>query len=289
MRYVTGLQDTNTSDEEFHKGRSAARIDRDAKDVQTILHYFSERKPFSKDSRELRSLSSGVLADKSVDLDRAESLGQAILQSMYGKSVAEYTFRKKDEVTTLASSTYITVEGERLEIDPKQLFQRLVVAGKETIDTQILFTYELSSYPSSLFDSSLLVRLPDKASLQAASIKKVLLCVISQYPDDVMYVLDGGALLQKLPWPNQTTYANLSNLYVQYVHRHYKPAVVVFDSYASGPSTKDKHIKDAQAHRISVQRSIWSQNHEEKVIPRKLLRTNKSFCTLLAASWIKLA
>ena len=26
--------------------------------------------------------------------------------------------------------------------------------------------------------------------------------------------LMGGALLQKLPWPNQTTYANLSNLYV---------------------------------------------------------------------------
>ena len=181
IRDVTDLQDTNTSDEEVHKDRSAARMDRDAEDVQTILHYFSERKPFSKDSKELRSLSSGVVADKSVDADRAESLGQAILQSMYGKSVAEYTFRKKDQVTTLASSTYITVEGERLEIDPKQLFQRLVVAGKETVDTQILFTYELSSYPTSLFDSSLLMRLSDKSSLQAALIKKVPLCVIRKY------------------------------------------------------------------------------------------------------------
>ena len=59
-------------------------------------------------------------------------------------------------------------------------------------------------------------------------------------PYDVVYVLDGGTLLQKLPWPNQTTYANLSNLYVQYVHRHYKHAVVVFDGYESGPSTKDE-------------------------------------------------
>ena len=99
---------------------------------------------------------------------------------MYGQSVAEYTFRKKDQVTTLVSSTYITVEGERLEIDPKQLFQRLVVAGKDTVDTHILFTSELLSYPTSLFDSSLLQRLPDKASLQAALIKKVPLCVISQ-------------------------------------------------------------------------------------------------------------
>ena len=51
MRDVTDLQDTNTSDEEVHKDRSAARMARDAKDVQTILHYFSE--PFSKDSKEL--------------------------------------------------------------------------------------------------------------------------------------------------------------------------------------------------------------------------------------------
>ena len=84
---------------------------------------------------------------------------------MYGKSVAEYTLRKKDQVTTLASSTYIIVEGERLEIDPEQLFERLDVAGKETVDTHILFTYEFLSYPASLFDSSLLMRLPDKAAL----------------------------------------------------------------------------------------------------------------------------
>ena len=106
----------------------------------TILHCFSERKPFSKDSRELRSLSSGVVADKYVDVDRTESLGQAILQSMYGKSVVEYTFCKKDQVTTLASSTYyITVEGERLEIDPKQLFQRFVVAGKYCSHTNFIY------------------------------------------------------------------------------------------------------------------------------------------------------
>ena len=119
------------------------------------------------------------------------------------------------------ATRHYTVKVEHTGIDPKQLFQRFVVDGKETVDTQILFTYELSSYPTSLFDSSLLMGLPDKASLQAALIRKVPFCVISQYTDDVVYVLDGGALLQKLPWPSQQTYANLSNLYVQYVHRHY--------------------------------------------------------------------
>ena len=247
MREVTGLQDT--SDADVHKDRSAARMARDAKDVQTIVHYFSERKPFSQESKELRSLSSGVIADKSVNADKAETVGQAIVQSMLGKSVAEYKFCKKDQVTTLASSTYITVDGERLEIDPRQLFQRLVVAGTGTVDTQSLFTYELSSYPTALFDTSLLMRLPDKASLQTGLVKKVPLCVVSHCPDGVVHVLDGGALLQRLPWPNQTTYANLSSLYVQYVHRHYNHAVVVFDGYGSGPSTKDEaHQRRASSH-----------------------------------------
>ena len=41
-----------------------------------------------------------------------------------------------------------------------------------------------------------LMCLLDKVSLQAALIKKVPLCVIRQYPNDVVYVLGGGALLQ---------------------------------------------------------------------------------------------
>ena len=252
MREVTSLHDNSVQN--VHKDRSAARMHRDAKDVQNILHYFSERKPFCKESTELRSLSSGVIADKPVNVDIAESVGQAIVQSMHGKSVAEFKFCKKNQVITLASSTYITVERENLEIDPKQLFQRLVVAGIGTVDTQTLFTYELSSYPTALFDSSLLMRLPDKASLQTGLVKKVPFCVVSECPNDVVYVLDGGALLQQLPWPNQTTYANLSTLYVQYVHHHYNHAVVVFDGYGSGPSTKDEaHQRRGSSHNIGAE------------------------------------
>ena len=93
------------------------------------------------------------------------------------------------------------------------------------------------------------MRLPDKASLQTGLVKKVPLCVVSHCPDGVVHVLDGGALLQRLPWPNQTTYANLSSLYVQYVHRHYNHAVVVFDGYGSGPSTKDEaHQRRTSSH-----------------------------------------
>ena len=75
MRDFTSLHDTNTRDDK--------------------VHYSKQKKKFFIDSRELLSLSSGFLADKFVDVDRAESLGQDILQSMYGESVAVYTFRKR--------------------------------------------------------------------------------------------------------------------------------------------------------------------------------------------------
>ena len=134
------------------------------------------------------------------------------------------------------------------------MFQHLVVAGTGTVDTRTLFTYELSAYPTALFDNNLLKRMPDKASLQTGLVKKVPSCVVSQCPDDVVYVLDGGALLQRLPWPNQTTYANLASLYVQYVHRHYRHAVVVFDGYGSGPSTKDEaHQRRAMSKNIGAE------------------------------------
>ena len=47
-------------DNEVHKDLMKARITRDSKDIQCILDFFGERKPFSKDTVDPRSLSSGV-------------------------------------------------------------------------------------------------------------------------------------------------------------------------------------------------------------------------------------
>lgn len=78
-------------------------------------------------------------------------------------------------------------------------------------------------------------------------------------PTDAVYVLDDGAILQRLPWPYQTAYANLSSLYLQYVHRYYSHAVVLFMEGA--PLPRVKHTRDVQAHTTSVQKSISSQMH----------------------------
>ena len=68
-------------------------------------------------------------------------------------------------------------------------------------DLESAFKHELCIYPSALFDSSLLLREVNKPAL-ADAIWKTCECEapadISE--DGIQYVLDGGALLQRIPW-----------------------------------------------------------------------------------------
>ncbi|CAG2250735.1 unnamed protein product [Mytilus edulis] len=53
------------------------------------------------------------------------------------------------------------------------------------------------------------------------------------------YVLDGGSLLHRIQWPRGVTFGRIADLYVDHVCRKYNTAIVVFDGYENGPSTKD--------------------------------------------------
>jgi hypothetical protein len=210
MQEVTGLLSADAG--KIHRERTQATRNRDAKDLQSILDYFEERKPFSKNTKELRSLSSGLIAEGSVNVDSAKTVGEAILVSMEGMAVSKHKFLKKEQVNNIASCVYVSVDGEKIEIDPQQLYKRLLVAGIGSIELTTLFQYELCSYPSSLFDTKLLMRQADKADLQNGLLKKVPTCVKNKQPIGVVHVIDGGAMLQRLPWPKATSYASTQHL-----------------------------------------------------------------------------
>ena len=229
---------TQVSD--IHKDCTKARMERDAADTQSIIDFFAERKPFAQTTQHLHSLSTGIVADKKTNVLHAQAIGATIITSMEGKSVKDYKFAKKDQVKTLASSTYSCVKGHKVEINPQQLFQRLIVAGVGTIDSETLFKYELSSIPAALFDKNLMLRQADKADLQTGLVKKVPSCLVSEKPNDAGYVIDGGALLQRIVWPKAASYASICLLYTQYLRHHYSNILVVFDGYEDGPSTKDE-------------------------------------------------
>ena len=57
-------------------------------------------------------------------------------------------------------------------------------------------------------------------------------------PKQAKYVIDGGALLHRIPWTLGATFSSILDSYTQYVLKKYGKAVVVFDGY-SAASTKD--------------------------------------------------
>ena len=56
---------------------------------------------------------------------------------------------------------------------------------------------------------------------------------------DASYILDGGALLHRVPWQRGMSYEAIYQQYVRYVVSHYGVSTIIFDGYADGVSTKD--------------------------------------------------
>ncbi|XP_033725818.1 uncharacterized protein LOC117315643 [Pecten maximus] len=163
---------------------------------------------------------------------------------MEGKRVLEFSFKRSNQVQTQRDKSCVKVDGESVLIDPQLLFQRLTIAATGLLeDLPMVFNYELCSYPSSLFEASGLPRAAQKASL-ADCFWSMRDCGIAKLPDDLLTVLDGGSLLQRISWNVGDSFANICQTYVQQVTMKYADSVVVFDGYTSKLSTKDvTHIR----------------------------------------------
>ena len=85
------------------------------------------------------------------------------------------------------------------------------------------------------------MREPQKSALADAIWSKLLESSNTDIPTgDVQYVLDGGALLYRLPWSHGSpTYHEVCTSYCSYVTSKYGQPYVVFDGYGE-PSTKYK-------------------------------------------------
>ena len=234
MQEFTGVH-FNTGEQ--NKDMSKARQERDWTDTQTVLHYLHDRNPFGGDPV-LRNIHTGVHANRTVNVDTAKAIGDVILNSMVGKTAAEYSFKKKDEAVTLATKSSINIDGNKVNIDPQLLFQRLITAARSLTDLSSAFKYELCSYPPALFDSSLMMREPHKPALADAIWTLLPKQDIFELHLDAHYVLDGGALLQRIPWSRGATFQNICSQYTDYVTRKYGKATIVFDGYET-TSTKD--------------------------------------------------
>ena len=90
------------------------------------------------------------------------------------------------------------------------------------------------------FESQQLLRQANKASLADAMWDIVKESQPESAPTlDVHYIVDGGALLQRLHWRRGYLFQTICQMYVNYVMRKYSRATIVFDGYVDGRSIKD--------------------------------------------------
>ena len=162
----------------------------------------------------------GVNADNAVNVDHARAIGEKILSSMTGKSATDYTFKRSPQAVTLAAKSSVWIESDTVQVEPQLLFERLIVACNRSDDLQGLFRYELCSYPVALFDSSLTLRQPQEPVFADAIWAKLSSNATSGHEGDVQHVLDGRALLHRIPWPQgSATYQDICGLCCNYVTR----------------------------------------------------------------------
>jgi len=137
----------------------------------------------------------------------------------------------------------VTISAEKVPIDPQLLFHRLLIfANNSDLGVEEVFAYELSSYPTALFDKWGRLGEANKPQLLGDQIAAVVpKSSLESFEEErtVTHVLDGGSLLQRVPWMKGDTSEDIASMYMKHVSKNFLNPVVVFDGYKSGPTTKD--------------------------------------------------
>ena len=166
------------------------------------------------------------------------------MQLVIDANMWEYKFCRKQQVVTMTVSNKVIINNEAVQIDAHLLFERLTfISTAMDALSEDLFRYELCAYPPALFDTSVLPELANKASLAKAIWSLVRETQVTAV-NNAQFVLDGGALLHRVPWCLGKLLSDICNSYVTYALHKYGNAVIVFDGYSDTATTKDAtHIR----------------------------------------------
>ena len=103
--------------------------------------------------------------------------------------------------------------------------------------------YELSPYPTCLFESKNQLRKPEKTQLLDA-IRSHTTCisddaVVQSVPETEHYILDGGSLIYRPKWTDWSTYSEIADTYASFTSNNYGKVTIVFYGYDRGANIKD--------------------------------------------------
>ncbi|KAG1677542.1 hypothetical protein GQR58_013879 [Nymphon striatum] len=186
---------------------------RDNKDRGIFFGWLQVHPPFvGYEKDRLVSLSTGIVADTSVNCDNAVELGLNAASEMAGKKFTTIKLRRNDKVKTIgAQNKTLKVRGQNIKVNHTLLFNRITCVLNSSSEMGSFLTYELAPQPPSLFQGGLMRKTTK----------------------------NGGHLLQSVVWPTPSTYVGVCQSYILYILKHYgDQSSVVFDGYGSTTSTE---------------------------------------------------
>ena len=128
----------NTTNEPDHKELSASKIKRDHADYTKVFQYMKNNNPFNV-SEVLMGMSSGLVDENNiVTCDKSEEIGALIQNDMDGKTFSTAAFKRSKKVVNLQIlSSNVSIQGEKLDINPLTLFLRLITMVVHQPETEI--------------------------------------------------------------------------------------------------------------------------------------------------------
>ncbi|KAG1706167.1 Carcinine transporter [Nymphon striatum] len=193
-----------------HRDLNAGSESKDKRDHETFYMWLSAHSPFVYTCESVVCLSTGMVAGKIVNCDNAFEVGCIAASDMTNGNFSDVKLKRNDKVKNIAKM-------------------------------EVYLSYELAPQPPSLFLDGLMRKSPKSELGQLFRSKAPL---ESCFPDDAMYIVDGGYLLRVVIWPANPTYSQVCDSYVSYTERHYgNEAIVVFDGYECTTSTKSAEQK----------------------------------------------
>ena len=134
--------------------------------------------------------------------------------------LCEVKIKRKEIVQCLDSNiNKVTVDTKSVNINQTVLFTRLTALAGRNEDPLQNFDYKLTTYPMSLFKDGVM-RKADKVALRNKILSK------ETSTDGIeKRIVDGGAFLHKVFWPQNATYGEVLSLYVKAARKEIEKSV----------------------------------------------------------------
>ncbi|ELU12775.1 hypothetical protein CAPTEDRAFT_192603 [Capitella teleta] len=151
---LEAFANVSTQRSEQHKDIRDCSTSADHQDLNIFLEWLKSHSPFIEHQNQdsLTAISTGLVADSSVNCDRSLEIGMAAASALDNQLYSEIKLRRTDRVKSIGSSTNtVKIRGQSTVVNPMLLFNRITCVMQSSSDMEVYLAYELAPQPTALF------------------------------------------------------------------------------------------------------------------------------------------